>query len=109
MAEAGVDGGAVMAVVEAPTIEAELGIARIMVVAIDSVAAVNWAASAANWSSCRVVTLSDRRSTASIWGMVTPARMLTSSFLRKAFCIAGGLRQAARSFGWQARRMLSAD
>lgn len=88
-----------MAVVEARAKEAELGIARTIVVVVTSFASL---------PSCGLARPVEGRSMASTWGMVTPARMLTRSLPFRAFWMAGGLRQVARSLGWQARMMLSA-
>ena len=101
-AEGGVVGGQVRTVVEAWMEEAVLGMARMMVVEI------------------LVVPLAGRAvplglewllwcNASSIWGIVTPARMLMRSFPLRALVRAGGERQVSKSWGWQPRMMVPAD
>lgn len=89
--------GVVRTVVEAWMEEAVLGMARMMVVVGGGFDAVPF-----GW-------LLFWCNTSSIWGIVTPARMLMRSFPLRALVRAGGERQVSRSWGWQPRMMVLAD
>lgn len=97
-------GGQVRTVVEAWMEEAVLGMARMMVVV-----GVGFVVLLVGVLPLGCLLLLLWCNTASIWGIVTPARMLMRSFPLRALVMAGGERQVSRSWGWQPRMIVLAD
>ena len=97
-AGAGVVGGQVRTVVEAWMEDAVLGMARMMVVGFEVVPLVGGVLPL-GFVLLLLLLLLFWCNTSSIWGIVTPARMLMRSFPPRTLVRAGGERQVSKSWG----------